>query len=60
MAQSLSVESNPRRQGSFNNKISEQSSPIPPKGIQEDEKLHHRGAQYLPQQGRPLKESTSI
>ena len=35
--QSLTAESNPRRQGFFKNKTSEQSSPIPPKGTQQDE-----------------------
>ena len=38
MAQSLTAESNPRRQVSFK-KASEQSSPMPPKGTQEDAKL---------------------
>ena len=55
------MESNPRRQGSFNNKTSERSGPInTPQGIQEDEELHYTGAQYLPQQGRSLKESPTI
>ena len=40
MAQSLTAESNPRRQGSFKNKISERSSPIPPKGIRQDENYY--------------------
>ena len=40
MAQSLTAESNPRRQGSFKNKTSERSSPIPPKGIRQDENYY--------------------
>ena len=40
MAQSLTAESNPRRQGSFKNKTIEQSSPISPKGIQQDENYY--------------------
>ena len=34
MPQSLTAKSNPRRQGSFKNKTSKQSCPIPPKGTQ--------------------------
>ena len=37
MAQSLIAESHPRRQGSFKNKTSERSSPVPPKGTRQDE-----------------------
>jgi len=37
MAQSLALESNPRRQNSFKNKSSERSSPVPPKGTRIDE-----------------------
>ena len=40
MAQSLTEESNPRRQGSFKNKTSERSSPIPPKGTRQDENYY--------------------
>ena len=40
MAQSLATESNPRRQGSFKNKTSERSSPIPPKGTRQDENYY--------------------
>ena len=37
MAQSLTAESTPRRQGSFKNKSGERSSPVPPKGTRQDE-----------------------
>ena len=37
MAQSLTAESNPRRQGSFKSKSGERSSPVPPKGTRQDE-----------------------
>ena len=37
MAQSLTIESNPRRQGSFKNKSSERSSLVLPKGTRQDE-----------------------
>ena len=40
MAQNLTAESNPRRHGSFKNKTSERSSPIPPKGTQQDENYY--------------------
>lgn len=40
MAQSLTAESNPRRQGSFKNKTSERSSPVPPKGTRQDENIY--------------------
>ena len=40
MAQSLITKSNPRRQGSFKNKTSERSSPVPPKGTRQDENLY--------------------
>ena len=45
MAQSLTAESNPRRQGSFKSKTSEQSSPIPPpppKGTRQDENYYFK------------------
>ena len=40
MAQSLTTESNPRRQGSFKKTISERSSPIPPKKTRQDENYY--------------------
>ena len=40
MAQSLTAESNPRRQGSFKNKSGERSSPVPPKGTRQDENYY--------------------
>ena len=40
MVQSLVVESNPRRQGSFKNKTSARSSTVPPKGTRHDENYY--------------------
>ena len=40
MAQSLTAESNPKRQGSFKKKTSERSSPIPSKGTWQDENYY--------------------
>ena len=64
MAQSLTAESNPRRQGSFKNKTSEQSSPIyPPKEHNKmktitiyftEETVDRKGGQIARPIGRPL------
>ena len=40
MAQTLTAESNLRRQGSFKNKTSDWSSPIPPIGTRQDQNYY--------------------
>jgi len=49
MAQSLALESSPRRQNSFKNKSGERSSPVPPKAMQIDENEENMDDQRVSQ-----------
>ena len=57
MAQSLTAESNPRRQGSFKNKTGERSSPVPPKGTRQDENNYLAEETVDKKNGEDLSES---